>query len=98
MSMYVAHRGERRDVHTKICPRTDPKQARPRPRNHILKVKAGRLGSSSREIRRVATSRSVSGEVFSGMHSTDKFGANQSDALCHPLPCQFLVYHHRHLP
>jgi len=46
--------------HTKICPRTAPKHESPRPRNHMRNVKAGSVTSSSREIRRVAISRSVS--------------------------------------
>lgn len=45
---------------TKICPRTAPKHDKPSPRNHILKVKTGSVGSSSREIKRVAISTSVS--------------------------------------
>lgn len=45
---------------TKICPSTAPKQERPRPRNQDLNVIQGRVGSSSREMRRVATSISFS--------------------------------------
>lgn len=44
---------------TKIWPRTEAKQANPRPRNHMRMVNTGRLGSSSNEIKRVATSMSV---------------------------------------
>jgi hypothetical protein len=48
------------EKHTKIWPKTAPKQDRPTPRNHMRKVNAGSVGSSSSEMRRVATSRSVS--------------------------------------
>jgi hypothetical protein len=59
-TLNLKHKGVWPLILTKICPSTAPKQESPMPRNHILKVKAGRLGSSSRDMRRVATSISVS--------------------------------------